>query len=110
MVPLLPQDGVVKLTNHDPSVPLPNPTLLGVHAAIAKVLHASGLGKTIDAIMEERENISCLASDGTTDVEALLLIRFELHHSIPHCHRQSQSSEAYKPLDLEHSESPGICV
>lgn len=78
-----PKDGVIKLTNHDPSVPLPSATLLGTHAAIAKVLHATGLGEAIDKIMEERKDIGCLASDGTTDVEALLLIQLERYNFIP---------------------------
>jgi len=73
-LPILPEDDVVKLTSHDPSVPLPSPTLLGAHAAIARILHATGLGEAIDKIMEEREAIGCLALDGTTDVEVLLLI------------------------------------
>ena len=99
-MPFLPKDDVVKLTNHDPSVPLPSPTLLGVHAAIAKVLHASGLGEAIDRIMEERKDIDYLAPDGTTDVEALLLIQFERHNFISSQPRRIQSQE-YNPLDLE---------
>jgi len=86
-----PKDGVVKLTSHDPSVPLPSPILLGAHAAIAKVLHATGLGEAIDKIMEEREDIRCLASDGTTDVEALLLIQLERYNFTPFQPRQIQS-------------------
>ena len=78
----LPKDDVVKLTSHDPSVPLPSPTFFKAHAAIARILHATGLGEAIDKIMEERKDIGCLASDGTTDVEALLLIRLERHNFI----------------------------
>ncbi|GAD98177.1 predicted protein [Paecilomyces variotii No. 5] len=53
-------------------VDLPNPTLLETHAALAKILHASGMAKHIDDILEEREDMCGLASDGTTDIGRLL--------------------------------------
>ncbi len=36
---------------------LPNPILLELYATIGRVLHASGLGQTIDKILRERESI-----------------------------------------------------
>lgn len=54
-------------------VPLPNPRLLEVHAAIARVLHASGSAEYIDKVLRDREDIRCLATDGSTDIAAMLL-------------------------------------
>jgi hypothetical protein len=102
----IPQNDVVRLTSHDHSVPLPSPVLLGVHATVAKVLHASGLAEVINEIMEEKEGIGCLASDGTTDIERLLLIRSEPHYSAPSQYLESPSG----PSDLDPSEVARICV
>lgn len=43
-----------------------------MHFRIAKILDASGKGEEIDRILQGREEITCLASDGSTDVEKLL--------------------------------------
>lgn len=58
--------------NHQEKFALPDPTLLGVHAAIARFLHMSGMGEHIDRIMRDRENIRCLAPDGSTNIGELL--------------------------------------
>lgn len=53
-------------------VDLPNPVLLETHAALAKILHTSGMAKYIDDILGEREDIRGLSGDGTTDIGRLL--------------------------------------
>ncbi|KKA21462.1 hypothetical protein T310_4497 [Rasamsonia emersonii CBS 393.64] len=64
---------LVRFKQHS-DCPLPNPDLLKVHAAIAKILHASGKAEDIERILRDREEIRCLAPDGSTDVESLLLV------------------------------------
>ncbi|KAI5310237.1 hypothetical protein KEM55_000143 [Ascosphaera atra] len=73
----LPDDGVVRLVSHDDRVPLPNPELLKVHAAIANILHASGRGLEYDSFLDkypdsESGNSSVLAPDGSSDVAKML--------------------------------------
>lgn len=64
---------MVKMVNHRPEeYPLPDPVLLRVHAAIAQFLDTTGLGRRIETVMREREEILHLASDGSTDVARLL--------------------------------------
>jgi len=68
---LLPE--YVELTTHSGSDPLPSPELLRLHAAVAQVLHASGLARFIDDVHEDRDMIRCLAEDGSTPISRLLL-------------------------------------
>lgn len=68
----LPQDRMVRMVSHKLEYPLPDPSLLRVHAAIAKFLHINGMGERIDKIMRDRENIRCLATDSSTNIEMLL--------------------------------------
>ena len=56
----------VQLVSHSGQV-LPRPELLGIHAAIAKILDASGKGEQIDRILWDLPDTRCLASDGNTD-------------------------------------------
>lgn len=60
------------MVNHQEKFALPDPALLRVHAAIARFLHVSGVGERIDRIRRDRENIRCLAPDGSTDIGELL--------------------------------------
>ncbi|KAJ9374430.1 hypothetical protein DTO282F9_1425 [Paecilomyces variotii] len=53
---------------------LPSRVLLDTHAVIARILHASGKAEEIDKIFQEREQIRCLAADGSTDLQRLLLL------------------------------------
>lgn len=53
--------------------PAPNPYLLKAHAAIARILHMTAMGETIERILDERKDIGCLASDGSSNVQQLLL-------------------------------------
>ncbi|KAI0312630.1 hypothetical protein OF83DRAFT_1145133, partial [Amylostereum chailletii] len=55
----------VTLTTPDPAhLPLPDPNLLALHAACAKVAHLSGAGEHVDRIFRDIEEIGVLAEDG----------------------------------------------
>ncbi|KAL1967979.1 hypothetical protein VTN77DRAFT_2396 [Rasamsonia byssochlamydoides] len=64
-------DRIVKFEKYA-DVDLPSPVLLQIHAALANILHASGTAEYIDKVMEEREEIQCLASNGSTNIQRLL--------------------------------------
>jgi len=68
---LLPE--YVEFTPHSGLHELPSPELLRLHAAVAQVLHASGLVRYIDVVHEDRDMIRCLAEDGSTPISRLLL-------------------------------------
>ena len=70
----LPSDPTITLTAHDPAYALPSCILLEAHAAIARILHITGMGQLIDKIMEDRASIGCFAPDGTTNVTSLMLV------------------------------------
>jgi hypothetical protein len=69
----LPNDGYVTFTAHDGRYPLPDETLLAVHAAVAAILHASGMAEVIDRILRDRDETPCLAADGSTQIGTLLM-------------------------------------
>ena len=54
--------------------PLPSREALEVHCALAKILHASGMSERIDKIIQGREELKCLANDGSSDAKTLLCI------------------------------------
>ncbi|GAD99641.1 predicted protein [Paecilomyces variotii No. 5] len=64
---------IVRFENHG-NCDLPSRILLDTHAAIARILHASGKAEDIENIYRERENTPCLAPDGSTDLNRLLLL------------------------------------
>lgn len=66
-------DRIIKFKKHA-DVELPSRELLQTHAALAKILHASGMAERIDKIMEFQEGIGCLASDGSTSIQMLLSV------------------------------------
>ena len=70
----LPADGIVKFTNHDSRYALPSPIPLGLHAAIANILHATGRGEAVEKLLREREEICVLAENGSTNVRGLLAV------------------------------------
>ena len=70
----LPLSGFVTFTNYNARYELPSPALLEVHATIAKVLHATGRAEQADKIQRDKDDIDCLATDGSTDVAALLSV------------------------------------
>jgi hypothetical protein len=69
----LPNDGHVTFTAHDSRYPLPDEKLLAVHAAVAAILHASGMAEVIDRILQDRDETPCLATDGSTPIGTLLM-------------------------------------
>ncbi|KAK2741484.1 hypothetical protein FQN57_005617 [Myotisia sp. PD_48] len=72
---IMPENRMVTLTKRsEDDVDLPSPYILEAHACLSKILHASGEGERIEQIFREREEIRCLAEDGSTNVENLLLI------------------------------------
>ena len=70
----LPADGIVKFTNHGSTHPLPSPILLGLHYAVANILHATGRGGAAEKLLREKEEICVLAENGSSDVRGLLAI------------------------------------
>ena len=71
---MLPQDRLMILRNHSPNHQPPSPILLEVHACIAEILNASGMGTFIEQILRELEQTRCLAEDEGTNVGALLMV------------------------------------
>ena len=69
----LPNDGYVTFTAHDGRCPLPDEKLLAVHAAVAAILHASGMAEVIERILQDRDETPCLAADGSTPIATLLM-------------------------------------
>ena len=69
----LPSDGYVTFIAHDGRYPLPDEKLLVVHAAVAAILHASGMAEVIDRILQDRDETPCLAADGSTPIGTLLM-------------------------------------
>lgn len=69
----LPPSRRVTLKAHDTSFELPHRSLLEAHAAVAEILDLTGIGEYIENSLREREELLCLAGDGSTDVRALLL-------------------------------------
>ncbi|WEW61288.1 hypothetical protein PRK78_006778 [Emydomyces testavorans] len=70
---LLPESGFVTLTAHS-AAELPHPELLKCHAAVAKILYASGRGEKIEEILQELVSIQCVAEDGSTDLSSLVAV------------------------------------
>ena len=54
----------VEFVNLVPEYPSISRKLLGVHAAIAEVLHVTGAGEAIDDVLAEWERIIYLSEDG----------------------------------------------
>ncbi|KAG6823534.1 hypothetical protein H0H87_000877, partial [Tephrocybe sp. NHM501043] len=47
------------------TIPLPNRTMLAVHAACSRIAHMSGAAEHIDLILRELKDITVLADDGS---------------------------------------------
>jgi hypothetical protein len=69
----LPRDSFITFTAHDGRYPLPDENLLAVHASVGAILHASGMAEVIERILEDRDETPCLAADGSTPIEVLLM-------------------------------------
>jgi hypothetical protein len=69
----LPKDGLVRIEDHSrEDIPHPHPILLETHVALAKILNASGQGVRINKFLRDREEIQCLATDGSSNLQSLL--------------------------------------
>lgn len=55
---------LIPFTTTDPLIPLPDPTLLALHATCAKVAHLSGAGEYVDQVQRDLERSTVLAEDG----------------------------------------------
>lgn len=51
---------------------LPDPAILEIHCCLARIIHESGVGGYIDKVISEREDIGCLANDGSSNARILL--------------------------------------
>ncbi|KAG9120867.1 hypothetical protein FRC07_003420 [Ceratobasidium sp. 392] len=61
-----PPDGtIVRLKSTDPDLPLPPVKYILLHAALAKVLRDSDMGRWVDGTLRELERLESLASDGS---------------------------------------------
>lgn len=63
----------IKFERHT-SIELPRPVLLETHAALVKILHASGMSEHLDKVLRDWEEIPCLAPDGSTDAARILFV------------------------------------
>ena len=59
-------DLVVTFTSSEEGLELPDPQLLSLHAACARVAHMSGAAEAFDKLEREVEDIEVLASDGSS--------------------------------------------
>ncbi|KAG9085273.1 hypothetical protein FS749_004569 [Ceratobasidium sp. UAMH 11750] len=64
-VPGPPDGTIVRLKSTDPDLPLPPVKYILLHAALAKVLRDSDMGRWIDGTLRELERLESLASDGS---------------------------------------------
>ena len=69
-----PPNRLVTLATHSAFDPLPSPLLLELHDSVAKILNATGMSEIVEALREEQETIRGLASNGSTNIERLLLV------------------------------------
>ncbi|KAN0072323.1 hypothetical protein V8E54_009252, partial [Elaphomyces granulatus] len=60
------------IDSQDSSVPAPSPVLLRTHAAIAKILHVSGLAKKLDELLDPPQIHSQISPNGSTDIGLIL--------------------------------------
>lgn len=52
----------------------PSPILLEAHAGVARILHTRAMDTRTAKVLQHQEEIRCLATDGTTDVQSLRLV------------------------------------
>lgn len=64
---------IVRFEKHT-DLDLPSPELLEIHAVLAKILHASGMGEYIEKVIQDRSEIGHFATDGSTDIRRLLFV------------------------------------
>ncbi|KAK0494329.1 hypothetical protein EDD18DRAFT_1355723 [Armillaria luteobubalina] len=66
---------VVCKFNAESSIAPPDPYLLAIHAAFAKVLHACGAGEHLDRVLQDMERLKVLSSDCRSDIGLFLSSR-----------------------------------
>ncbi len=54
----------ITLIASNPRFALPNPIFLAIHAACAKIYHASGMREVIDQVLRDKEVVKMLSKDG----------------------------------------------
>ncbi|KAK0216291.1 hypothetical protein IW262DRAFT_1399210 [Armillaria fumosa] len=64
--------------NTESSIAPPDPYLLAIHAAFAKVLHACGAGEHLDRVLRDMERLKVLSSDGGSDIGLFLSSRLAI--------------------------------
>jgi len=68
------------MNNEDDHIPPPDPYLLRIYTAFARVLHLSGVGDYVDMIEREMEkrDLEVIREDGQTDVGLLISSRLAI--------------------------------
>jgi hypothetical protein len=56
----------VTLASQDPTLSLPDPRYLKLHAACGRVAHLSGAGEHVDRVLRDAELVAVLANDGSS--------------------------------------------
>jgi len=66
----------VTLANHDPSHRGKPPTqpVLRVHAAVSRIVHASGASRAIDRLLKDAMELNHFVEDGSSDARSLILV------------------------------------
>jgi hypothetical protein len=62
----LPPFPIITFTSTDPSLPLPNPEYLKLHAAVCRVAHMSGAADYLDQEDRDVDRVGVLARDGSS--------------------------------------------
>ena len=62
----LPPNPVITFTSTDPSLPLPSPEYLELHAAVCRIAHMSGAAGYLDQEDRDLDRIGVLARDGSS--------------------------------------------
>jgi hypothetical protein len=62
----LPPNPVITFTSTDPSLPLPNPEYLKLHAAVCRVAHMCGAADYLDQQDRDFDRTPVLARDGSS--------------------------------------------
>ncbi|KAF7125882.1 hypothetical protein CNMCM5793_002241 [Aspergillus hiratsukae] len=70
----LPASRTIMMRAHDGRHPLPSPTLLQVHCAIAHILHATGEGEKIEKALDDADAIGGFAASGSTGLAELFSV------------------------------------
>lgn len=67
----------ITFTTADHNLPIPDPRYLAIHAACAQVIHATGMAKCLDKVLQDMEEMDVLPEDGCSDILAVALFRVD---------------------------------